>query len=508
MLISGRWFKSPSLDRGPWQFVSARELPADFAKIPPDNPRANALVSVPGTPEAQEALIANSIPQTAEVTPGPAEVNLLYDGAADGAPQFEPVEGVPDLQYAANASLPVIEAAPDSFYCVQNGIWLVAPTAAGPWAVATAVPPAIYSIPVSCPVHYVTYCRIYGFTQQAVYVGYTPGYLGTVVSADGVVVYGTGYWYRPRIGRAWIAQPCTYGFSAGFACGTDTGFAFGFAEGIYAGGRPEPYWGPFDWGWRHHFNYSHASLNHVDLYEHWSGKVVSIPKRHAGEEENARLHPTPFNPYSARPTALERAPKAAPAPRAPAAEHKPAPKPAKLDWSANAKPRPQTAAQKTVTADANRKAQVARLNNVFVSATGEVYRSTPAPAPAVKPKPVPAPRETPKPVPVPREAPTPVPAPRETPKPVPVPREAPTPVREPAQPVQWEQRTESGWKPAAQSPQFQAVAPQLNREAAAREVGETRAVSRPPSVVARPSAPIPIAPSRPSAPMPGGSPRR
>ena len=62
VLISGRWFKSPSLDRGPWQFVSARDLPADFARIPTDNPRANVLVSVPGTPEAQEALIANCHP--------------------------------------------------------------------------------------------------------------------------------------------------------------------------------------------------------------------------------------------------------------------------------------------------------------------------------------------------------------------------------------------------------------------------------------------------------------
>ena len=152
------------------------------------------------------------------------------------------------------------------------------------------------------------------------YVGYTPGYLGAVVSADGVVVYGTGYRYRPRVGRVWIAQPCTYGFSAGFACGPDTGFAFGFAEGIFAGGRLEPYWGPFDWGWRHHFNYSHLSVNHVDLYEHWSGNVVSIPQRRerADEEENARLHPQPpFNPYSARPTAPARSPSVAP--RRPAA---------------------------------------------------------------------------------------------------------------------------------------------------------------------------------------------
>ena len=498
VLISGRWFKSSSLDRGPWQFVSARELPADFARIPPDNPRANALVSVPGTPEAEEALIANGIPQTATVAPGPASVNLLYDGAPDGAPQFEPIEGVPDLQYAANASLPVIQAGPGSFYCVQNGIWLVAPTPAGPWTVATAVPPVIYSIPPSCPVHYVTYCRIYGYTPQGVYVGYTPGYLGSVVSADGVVVYGTGYRYRPRIGRVWIAQPCTYGFNAGFACGPDTAFAFGFTEGIFAGAQPEPYWGPFDWGFRHHVNYSHISVNNVDLYEHWKDKVVSIPQRgeRAGEEEEAGRHPqAPFNPYSARSPALERAPGATPSPREAPAGHEPAEKPAKLDWSANAKPRSNpTLGQETAGAPATQRAPASKPNNVFVSETGDVFRREPARAPTtkpeavVKPEPAPALRETPARAPVAKSE----PAPRE--------KEKATPAREPAQPIQWEQHTQSGWKPATESPTFQKVAPELNREAAARDIGETRAASRPASVEPQPSRPA--APSRPPPPPP------
>jgi hypothetical protein len=525
VLISGRWFKSASLEGEPWRFASAKELPADFARIPADNPRANVLASVAGTPEAHEALIADAIPQTAAVTPGPAELNLLYDGAPDGAPQFEPVEGVPDLQYAANASLPVIESAPASFYCVQNGVWFVAPTAAGPWTVATAVPPAIYAIPPSCPLHYVTYCRIYGFTPEAVFVGYMPGYLGAVISADGVVVYGTGYRYRRHVGLVWIPQPCTYGFGAGFACGPDTGFEFGFAGDTFAGGCLAPYWGPFDWGWRHHFNYGRISVNHVDLYSHWGGKVVSIRQRppHAGEEENARLHPqAPFNPYSARPAAIQRAP----------AEHQPAAKSVKLDWSANAKPRPKIPTSASATTEANRRAQVTRLNNVFVSASGEVYRRAPAPEPAARPAPVENTRETPtrarlpgaaqretptparEPAEAQREAPTPARQPaearREAPPPARQPaearREAPTPAREPAQPAQWEQHTASGWKPAAQSPAFREAAPELNREAAARDIGETRAVSRPARVEAPPS--IPAAPPRPSAPTPGGAPRR
>src|SRR5262245_30594517 len=62
--ISGRWFSARALT-GPWSFVPGKSLPADFAKIPPDHPAADVLASVPGTPQANEAAIANQIPQTA-----------------------------------------------------------------------------------------------------------------------------------------------------------------------------------------------------------------------------------------------------------------------------------------------------------------------------------------------------------------------------------------------------------------------------------------------------------
>ncbi|MEP6802989.1 MAG: hypothetical protein ABI892_00595, partial [Flavobacterium sp.] len=50
VLLSGRWFKSAALT-GPWAYAG-NNLPADFAKIPTDSPRANVLASVPGTQEA------------------------------------------------------------------------------------------------------------------------------------------------------------------------------------------------------------------------------------------------------------------------------------------------------------------------------------------------------------------------------------------------------------------------------------------------------------------------
>ncbi len=96
-------------------FVPYDQLPADFAKIPPTHPKANVLVSVPGTPQANEAVIANSIPQTATVERSQASLLITYDGA----PEFSPIEGTP-LLYAVNTATPVIEVDANSFYSVQN----------------------------------------------------------------------------------------------------------------------------------------------------------------------------------------------------------------------------------------------------------------------------------------------------------------------------------------------------------------------------------------------------
>ena len=82
---------------------------------------------------------------------------------------------------------------------------------------------------MTSPLHYVTYVRVYGATPTVVYVGYTPGYLGTVVTPDGVVVYGTGVVYTPWVGTVWYPPPPTYGAGAGFAWGATTGFIMGAA---------------------------------------------------------------------------------------------------------------------------------------------------------------------------------------------------------------------------------------------------------------------------------------
>jgi hypothetical protein len=225
VLISGRWFSSQSMN-GPWKYVPGNELPADFAKISPTHSKADVLVSVAGTPQAKEALIANNIPQTATVTRNEAHLTIKYDGQ----PQFKPIEKTP-LHYAVNTSTPVIAVSANSYYAVQNGVWFVASAAYGPWTVATSVPTVIYTIPPSSPLHYVTYVKVYGSTPEVVYVGYMPGYTGTVVSSNNTVVYGTGWYFPPYIGSYWYGWGWTYGYGAGFAWSTYAGWGVAFGIG-------------------------------------------------------------------------------------------------------------------------------------------------------------------------------------------------------------------------------------------------------------------------------------
>jgi len=246
ILLAGRWFSSSALTGAPWTYVPGGSLPADFANIPDYSPKASVLVSVPGTLEAKEALIANSIPQTATITRSAAQLTVTYGGA----PQFDPIAGT-SLQYAVNTVTPVIYVPGSSYYAVEKGVWFTSANATGPWAVATSVPPVIYTIPPESPVHYVTYVSIYGYTPTVVYVGYTPGYYGTVVAADGVVVYGTGWVYAPYVGTTvWVPPPVTYGVGAGFAWSAAAGWGLGFGLGMAVGSTCSPYWGPVGaWGW-------------------------------------------------------------------------------------------------------------------------------------------------------------------------------------------------------------------------------------------------------------------
>ncbi|MFX1765829.1 carbohydrate-binding family V/XII [Paraburkholderia sp. A1RI-2L] len=268
LLISGRWFRAASTS-GPWRWVPGSDLPPDFAKISTHDPKANVLVSVPNTPEAKEAEIAATIPQTATVSRSQARLTVNYDGA----PRFQPVSGT-SLNYAVNTATPVIEVDASNFYAVSNGVWFVSGSALGPWTVATSVPGVIYTIPVSSPIHYVTYVQIYSYTPDTVVVGYTPGYMGVVISPDGTVVYGTGYVYPAYVGDVYYGYPATYGYGAGFALGAAEGFAFGFAAGAIWG-CSSPYWGPYWGGYWGGGGWGSVNINQTNFYGRWGQGTVT-----------------------------------------------------------------------------------------------------------------------------------------------------------------------------------------------------------------------------------------
>jgi hypothetical protein len=270
VLLAGRWFTAGSLN-GPFTFVASDALPPDFARIPPHSLAGAVLPTVAGTPQAQEAVIENSIPQTATV---PLRNGPKFTPEFDGPPQYAPIAGTP-LSYVTNSHSPVIQVAPNAFYAVTAGVWFTAPQLTGPWVVATSVPPVIYTIPPSSPIYYVTYVRIYEATPQYVYVGYTPGYLGTVVAPYGTVVYGTGYAYTPWIGTYWYAPPYTYGVAATPVYNAYVGYTWAFAMGLATAAWLEPWWGgayyhPGYWG-----GYGCCATASANVYGHWGATTWS-----------------------------------------------------------------------------------------------------------------------------------------------------------------------------------------------------------------------------------------
>jgi hypothetical protein len=269
VLLSGRWYNAPSLT-GPWSYVASTSLPADFRNIPASSPAAVVLVAVAGTPQAQEAVIENSIPQTATV---PRVNGPTFSPTFDGSPQWLPISGT-SLQYVVNSPTPIISVDASTYYALRAGVWFTATALNGPWVVAASVPQVIYTIPVSAPLYYVTYVRVYGATPEVVYVGYTPGYLGTVVAADGVVVYGTGYIYQPWVGTTWYAPPVTYGVQAQPVYNPAVGWAYGFGLGLTTAALVDS-WGVVPYYTPLYYGYPCCGSVGANVYGQWGNAVYA-----------------------------------------------------------------------------------------------------------------------------------------------------------------------------------------------------------------------------------------
>jgi hypothetical protein len=256
-LTSGRWFRSAELTSGKWAPATAN-LPAEFKGIPTTHPRAHVLASVPGTRQAQDAVLAASIPHRATIDRKTAKAEVQYIG---GEPKFEQIAGT-SLSYAVNTPSDVVKVG-EHYYLCLDGVWFMSAAAKGPWTAADKVPEEIYSIPPESPKHNVTYVNIYDSSADTVEYGYTSGYMGVYVGY-GVAMWGTGYYYPPYYGWGyypypvyWPAAYYTYGASAWYNAATG-GYVRGSAVyGPYGGyGRAAAYnpstgrysWGQSAWG--------------------------------------------------------------------------------------------------------------------------------------------------------------------------------------------------------------------------------------------------------------------
>lgn len=246
VLFSGRWFRAQALG-GAWSYAG-NDLPADFAKIPPNSPKGAVLASVPGTIQAADAVMLAQIPTTAVINKAEAEAKVKV--AYDGDPQFKPIENT-SLQYATNTEDKVIKVG-DLYYVCFQGVWFVSKDPTGPWKTADSVPKEIYTIPPSSPVYNVTYVTQGNATEDTVESSSTAGYLGMFVigmTAGLCIGYGTGYYYPSYVYwgggvpvyRAW---PATYGVGAVYRPYTGAYGVGRAAYGPYGAARSSAWYNP------------------------------------------------------------------------------------------------------------------------------------------------------------------------------------------------------------------------------------------------------------------------
>lgn len=211
-LVAGRWFRGDSL-YGPWSAASST-LPPDFAQIPDTDPAAFVKASVPGTREAQDAVLLASIPSTTTVQVAPVTETVVYTGA----PQFVSIPST-TVQYAVNTPNQVFLVNGGYYWC-YGGAWLFSASASGPWTYCNTVPAAIYTIPPSNPNYNVTYVVVQSSTPTTVVYSQTSGYSGQYVAATGVLMFGMGMLVGAAIADGdhyhyHYPPPCHYSYGCG-----------------------------------------------------------------------------------------------------------------------------------------------------------------------------------------------------------------------------------------------------------------------------------------------------
>ena len=277
-LAAGRWFKASDL-KGPWTYTT-ESLPPDFSNIPPKSPIGAVLVSVPGTPEAEDAVLMAQVPTTATVDPKAAEkVKVSYTGD----PEFKPIEGT-SMEFATNTTDKVIKVG-DVYYLCLQGVWFMSPNPTGPWTTAASVPKEIYSIPPSSPVYNVTYVT-QTTSDGTIQSSYTAGYFGTFIAGaalGAILANGTGYYYPPYYGYPVGGYPVYYPYACTYGAGAYYNpylGAYGAARGVYGpyggaayGAAYNPYTGTYARGATAYGPYGSRSV--AEAYNPYTGNYAA-----------------------------------------------------------------------------------------------------------------------------------------------------------------------------------------------------------------------------------------
>jgi hypothetical protein len=158
--------------------------------------------------------------------------------------------------------------------------------------VCTSVPPAIYTIPPSCPIYNCRYVYVYDSTPEVVYCGYLPGYTGCYVYGP-TIVYGTGYGYPAWFGVEYIARPWTWGVGAYFDFWSGTwGFGLGYAWGpvwFVRDHHRHGWWGPGGYrDWRS-LHARDVRTDRVNIYNHVENINRNVNVTNVGRRPNARV---------------------------------------------------------------------------------------------------------------------------------------------------------------------------------------------------------------------------
>ena len=375
-LFSGRWFASKSLKDGPWTYVAPSRLPGDFARIPEGSVKGFVLVNVAGTTQAQEAVLDNSIPQTAAIDRKKATTKVTYDGD----PKFQEIPGT-DLQYATNTGQAVFKEGTKYFACDQ-GVWYEADSPNGPWQVSVQPPAQVEAIPPSNPNYNCKYVKVYDATDDVADVGYTPGYTGSYVQDD-TVVYGTGYDYPAyATDTTYIPVQATYGYDATYdPYAGNWGYQpayynpadwfvpglVGFVAGVVVGAAESNWWhrwwggyGPY-WGgggWWGAGGYHNININNIHN---------NVINRHPERRPGGRPIVHPVTGPANRPNLYNR-----PGNQANLASRRPATRPAAQVQPARTGPGAQA-----ITGQVKPGPARPGQNNVFAGQNGNVYRKTP-----------------------------------------------------------------------------------------------------------------------------------